>query len=1029
MKNFITLLLALCLGSIFSWAGTIGVKNFTKGLEKTRKEVYTDENPLDGSTTTSGSWFNPTITENDVYATISNNGYERKTAYGTPTLPDDSKTDISQFGTFSLDLKTLKVKLKVSKKVKNVKIYYTADSDVDHIITLTDSNGRDVDVKYYGSRVKYNNSAEYLNLVTLDYLPIGNYTISSPNDFTGGFVGMTYESISDASSPRVTSLQTTTESTTWDFEDVSATSGTNYESNNSAYQTYAYFYSRNSYYNSTLKYNTEFEGDKIEFQGQYPIYNGSANRGTLHFKTDGPGAVRVTFSVPAYPTSESHRRYLAVNNERTDYWTSRATDEYDEQLNITSGYIPVPEGDVYISGMKQMGEDDDISISKVEYVKFKESGSNNEKKAGFIVGVTLDTFTERVIEYKDSKSVSTWTYGGYKHSTHGLVGGVEDNGIYYYSSTWYDTDEKYNRGDTNTNGNITFNGADGKQGEYFLSCQYGSTIYVPVPKKDVTGTITLKCTQDDYKNSGTGTDRYFELHTDTDGNFNGTKETGTDKTIEEKYLPLKKTSTADITSSCVTEINGKYYLKLVSNFKEAEYIKNRDNTYPDYPYRGEMKVYSISVAINNTNYNVEEVEDDYDHEIGDDHAHALFNWTEADIETSKDDRYGTVTLKRGSQLIGNARDYDETPDQNTSSGLTNPISSYRNGDMVKYKTNYYGSIQMIKNATYTIKAPTGYHITTSVRIHGYNNRNTNDYENDTYMEESYIGMFNGGVFEGTTDNTYMKFFRDDKNARTTTLDFIVPATKELNFKVDGYQLLGIVDAVMVPDGKIPTITSKVYYVAPGKTKQDAVALTENQTLASGGKIYYDNSNSNEELWWYFHPLNGAPNPRGCLRIDNSDSDYSIEGEGVKDQNFTKTFSVRNYKFVRAKGKFTTDSEALAEVYNDKNNYEFSLSEKIGTQNYVMPLAVDDSEYAQYPMTLDIEEDGTFYFYIRDTSLNYNSILSVSAFDSTVGVESVEVDNLLQAAGRDGFIYNIYGQRVDENYRGVVIKNGCKYVQK
>ena len=275
----------------------------------------------------------------------------------------------------------------------------------------------------------------------------------------------------------------------------------------------------------------------------------------------------------------------------------------------------------------------------------------------------------------------------------------------------------------------------------------------------------------------------------------------------------------------------------------------------------------------------------------------------------------------------------------------------------------------------------------------------------------------------------MKFFRDDKNARTTTLDFIVPATRELNFKVDGYQLLGIVDAVMVPDGKIPTITSKVYYVAPGKTKQDAVPLTENQTLASGGKIYYDNSNSNEELWWYFHPLNGDPNPRGCLRIDNSDSGYTIESEGVKDQNFTKTFSVRNYKFVRAQGHYTTDGNALAEVYNDKNNYEFSLSEKTGTQNYVMPLAVDDPEYAQYPVTLDIEEDGTFYFYIRDMSLNYNSILSVSAFDSTVGVEAVEVDNLLQAAGRDGFIYNIYGQRVDENYRGVVIKNGCKYVQK
>jgi hypothetical protein len=30
---------------------------------------------------------------------------------------------------------------------------------------------------------------------------------------------------------------------------------------------------------------------------------------------------------------------------------------------------------------------------------------------------------------------------------------------------------------------------------------------------------------------------------------------------------------------------------------------------------------------------------------------------------------------------------------------------------------------------------------------------------------------------------------------------------------------------------------------------------------------------------------------------------------------------------------------------------------------------------------------------------------------------------------DGHIYNLRGQRVDENYKGIVIKNGKKYIQK
>ncbi len=59
----------------------------------------------------------------------------------------------------------------------------------------------------------------------------------------------------------------------------------------------------------------------------------------------------------------------------------------------------------------------------------------------------------------------------------------------------------------------------------------------------------------------------------------------------------------------------------------------------------------------------------------------------------------------------------------------------------------------------------------------------------------------------------------------------------------------------------------------------------------------------------------------------------------------------------------------------------------------------------------------WYYYILRAPKNFQVLLMMSTMK--LGKEKAD----------SSVIYNIYGQRVDETYRGIVIKNGKKYIQK
>ena len=62
------------------------------------------------------------------------------------------------------------------------------------------------------------------------------------------------------------------------------------------------------------------------------------------------------------------------------------------------------------------------------------------------------------------------------------------------------------------------------------------------------------------------------------------------------------------------------------------------------------------------------------------------------------------------------------------------------------------------------------------------------------------------------------------------------------------------------------------------------------------------------------------------------------------------------------------------------------------------------------------------------AMGYNSYASPNygyQSDSTSAISDVIVNEMPQS----DVIYNVLGQKVDENYKGLVIKNGKKYIQR
>ena len=142
-------------------------------------------------------------------------------------------------------------------------------------------------------------------------------------------------------------LQTISTPKTWDFSTLSG--GVQYSGDDlSVERVYANI--------AEITCPDGFDGTALAFTGEYPLRSGKgiAQNGTLKFNTSLPGYIVVKFSDTGTNASATAvKRYLIVNGETTEYWASRektGDGAYDAQLNVITGAIAVPAGDVTISG-------------------------------------------------------------------------------------------------------------------------------------------------------------------------------------------------------------------------------------------------------------------------------------------------------------------------------------------------------------------------------------------------------------------------------------------------------------------------------------------------------------------------------------------------------------------------------------------------------------------------------------------------------------------------------------------------------
>lgn len=182
-----------------------------------------------------------------------------------------------------------------------------------------------------------------LHYVATENVAEGQTTLTLSDGTTSKDVTITYSALVSAYT-----LQSVSEAIKWDFSTLSG--GIQYSDDDlNVERVYANI--------AEITCPASFDGTALAFTGEYPLRSGKgiAQNGTLRFNTTVPGVVVVKFSDTGTSASDKAvKRYLVVNGETTEYWASRENNSteapYAAQLNVLSGPISVPAGDVTISG-------------------------------------------------------------------------------------------------------------------------------------------------------------------------------------------------------------------------------------------------------------------------------------------------------------------------------------------------------------------------------------------------------------------------------------------------------------------------------------------------------------------------------------------------------------------------------------------------------------------------------------------------------------------------------------------------------
>ena len=258
-------------------------------------------------------------------------------------------------------------------KAGDIRLYAHSGSGNGNIITVTIANGtiNSIAIDYNQQATHVVKAGETVVTGTEGVFAINATSFSIQNTTSGAstqlrlnkititYTGEGDEPVEPGDEPSV--LQAVSDSTTWDFSKITANTENALYNKEGIQLTDESTPSKNDeviyadYSADFMTIGEDFNKAAIAFKGEYPIRkNQYCQAGTLHFKADVAGTIVVKFSDTGTSASESAvKRYLVVNGDQTEYWTSRennGTEAYDAQLNVVSGKIAVPAGDVTITG-------------------------------------------------------------------------------------------------------------------------------------------------------------------------------------------------------------------------------------------------------------------------------------------------------------------------------------------------------------------------------------------------------------------------------------------------------------------------------------------------------------------------------------------------------------------------------------------------------------------------------------------------------------------------------------------------------
>lgn len=111
---------------------------------------------------------------------------------------------------------------------------------------------------------------------------------------------------------------------------------------------------------------------------------------------------------------------------------------------------------------------------------------------------------------------------------------------------------------------------------------------------------------------------------------------------------------------------------------------------------------------------------------------------------------------------------------------------------------------------------------------------------------------------------------------------------------------------------------------------------------------------------------------------------------------------------------------IAEVNNDSSDLDYQEATKVA-----------DSDVNAFSINLPFTGNstkGSLYIATKDSESAAYAVKGTYNVSITRNVET-GVESVVMSSVNDNAIYNVFGQKVDETYKGIVIKNGKKYIQR